>query len=101
MWWGSRPQIETCAIPFPLHPLVVVAPTEHTLAGDNGRDALRRSLFVALPWNDGLCAHREVNIKIRMEPDSNEAIEQTVIGGLGPRCYRAPRCPWTCLPISP
>lgn len=78
--------------PFLANPLVVLAPAHHPLAG-KPRVPLARLLqepFIMREPGSGtrmalerLCRQHKLELKVRMELGSNEAIKQAIVGGLG------------------
>jgi DNA-binding transcriptional LysR family regulator len=91
--FGQPPEaIHTVAEPFLENPLVVVAPSNHPLAGMKAIPLERLAEQPMLVRESGsgtrmaaerLFAEQGLAMKIRMELGSNEALKQAVIGGLG------------------
>lgn len=90
---GQPPEeLEAVAEPFLDNPLVVLAPAAHPLAGKKKIPLARLAEEPFLLREPGsgtrkamerLFADYGLNIKVRMELGSNEAIKQAIIGGLG------------------
>jgi LysR family transcriptional regulator, low CO2-responsive transcriptional regulator len=90
---GQPPEhMDVVSEAFADNPLVLVAPPTHPLAGQTGIDAqrLRDEPFILREPGSGtrLTAERffaghGITLKNRLEVGSNEAIKQTVAGGLG------------------
>jgi DNA-binding transcriptional LysR family regulator len=90
---GQPPeQIDMVAEPFLENPLVVLAAANHPLAGKKSipLKSLASEPFVLRESGSGTRLATEkffsehgINMKVRMELGSNEAIKQAVIGGLG------------------
>jgi len=90
---GQPPEeIDAVAEPFLDNPLVVLAPAKHPLAGQ-GRIALARlaqePLLLREPGSgtrravERLFEDHGLEMNVRMELGSNEAIKQAIVGGLG------------------
>ena len=86
----SQPDLKT--YPFLDNPLVVIAPTDHPLAGKQNIpiDALNNEPFIMREPGSGtreavqkLFAANNIDVKVRLELGSNEAIKQGIAGGLG------------------
>lgn len=90
---GQPPEDSTAvAEPFLENPLIVLAPSNHPLAGKKKIPLKRLAEEPFLMREPGsgtrkalerLFASRKLKINVRMELGSNEAIKQGVIGGLG------------------
>ncbi len=90
---GQPPEeLDTVAEPFLDNPLVVLAPANHPLAGKKKIPLARlvEEPFLLREPGSGtrkalerLLADHGVEIKVRMELGSNEAIKQAIVGGLG------------------
>lgn len=91
--FGAPPsELDVVALPFIENPLVVVAPADHPLAGEQAIDPTRLAgepLLVREPGSgtrqsaERFFAKRGFQPRIRMELGSNEAIKQAVLGGMG------------------
>ncbi|MBS1246148.1 MAG: LysR family transcriptional regulator [Proteobacteria bacterium] len=90
----GQPPVELDAIaePFLENPLVVLAPANHALAGKKKIPLQRLAeepLLMREPGSgtraatERLFAEHGLNMKVRMELGSNEAIKQAIVGGLG------------------
>lgn len=86
----SQPDLKT--YPFLDNPLVVIAPKTHPLVGKKNIpiSALNNEPFIMREPGSGtrdavqkLFAQEDVNVKVRLEMGSNEAIKQAIAGGLG------------------
>ncbi len=86
------PEVEVNAVPFLRNPLVVIAARDHPLAGKRGIPLTRlaQEPFLVREAGSGtrsalerFCEEHGVNLAIRMDLGSNEAIKQGVAGGLG------------------
>jgi len=86
----SQPDLKT--YPFLDNPLVVIAPVNHPLVGQPNIpiSALNDEPFIMREPGSGtrdavqkLFAQEDVNVKVRLELGSNEAIKQAIAGGLG------------------
>jgi len=90
---GQPPEdCDAVAEPFLANPLIVLAPADHPLAGKKGISLKRLAEEPFLLREPGsgtrkameqLFARQHLEIKVRMELGSNEAIKQAVVGGLG------------------
>lgn len=78
--------------PFLDNPLVVLAPANHPLAGQRNipLKRLAQEPFIMRESGSGtrialerLFSEHNLNLKVRMELGSNEAIKQAIVGGLG------------------
>ena len=86
----SQPDLKT--YPFLENPLVVIAPKNHPLVGQRNIpiSALNNEPFIMREPGSGtrdavhkLFSKEEVEVKVRLELGSNEAIKQAIAGGLG------------------
>ncbi|MGB3296811.1 MAG: LysR substrate-binding domain-containing protein [Phormidesmis sp.] len=86
----SQPDLDVH--PFLENPLVVLAPTSHPLARKKNIpiEMLNDEPFIMRESGSGtrtaveeLFAKRNINVKVRLELGSNEAIKQAIAGGLG------------------
>jgi len=90
---GRPPRDErTLFRPFMPNPIVMLAPSNHPLAGDSEVSLTRIAEEPLIMREEGsgtrmaveaLFAERDLRPRVRMELGSNEAIKQAVIGGLG------------------
>lgn len=90
---GQAPEgLDVEAVPFMQNPLVVIAPSDHPLAGERNIAPARlaNEPFIMREQGSGtrLAAERffeeqGVKVKTRMTLGSNEAVKQAVAGGLG------------------
>lgn len=84
--------IDLCTKPFLDNPLVVVAPSNHPLAGKTKIpiEALNNEAFIMRESGSGtrravqkLFDKSKVSVRVRLELGSNEAIKQAIAAGLG------------------
>ena len=88
----SPDQSDVTLHPFVENPLVVLAPSNHPLAGQKNipLDSLNGQPFIMREPGSGtrqavqkLFEKHGVNVKVKLELGSNEAIKQAIAGGLG------------------
>ncbi|MGB3491506.1 MAG: LysR substrate-binding domain-containing protein [Elainellaceae cyanobacterium] len=84
--------IDIKAHPFLNNPLVVMAPKSHPLARERNisLERLAQEPFIMRESGSGtrkavqdMLEHNEIEVKVRLELGSNEAIKQAIAGGLG------------------